>query len=113
MRLGSMHCWSMPHKVIWLVQKAKPSESGSRLRKSRYCRCTKKCTSSIGLKSGGVRGTGCHDGSVSLTLGVLVMLVTPLPSAFITKRSSHAENTWPFDPEVKMIFVPSGDQARS
>src|SRR5256885_1020854 len=51
MRLPSMHCALLPQEVISLIQKARPSASGSLLRKSRYCQRTKVCASSIGLET--------------------------------------------------------------
>src|SRR4030095_6963582 len=52
MRLTSRHPAFAPQDSMLLTQKARPAESGSRLRKSRYCCRTKNVVSSIGLDVG-------------------------------------------------------------
>src|SRR2546429_9995913 len=93
MRLTSRHCALLPQEVISLIQKASPSASGSRLRKSRYCQRTKVCASSIGL------GTGFELGSYS---SALFEALNPLPPAARTLLLSRRVAVWKRRPLLRL-----------
>src|SRR5882762_9796545 len=61
-----MHCWSAPHELIWLVQKARPAASACRFRKSRYCCFTKKSVVVIGFGLGAAPALIVICGAVSV-----------------------------------------------
>src|SRR3989442_12864110 len=93
MRLASMHCVLPPQEVISLIQKARPSASGSRLRKSRYCQRTKVCTSSMGLE------TGFELGSYS---SALFEALNPLPPAASTLPFRSKVAVWKHRPQLRL-----------
>src|SRR5437660_4138651 len=93
MRLPSMHCALLPQEVISLIQKARPSASGSRLRKSRYCQRTKVCASSMGLE------TRFELGSYS---SALFEALNPLPPAASTLPVRRSVAVWKRRPLLRL-----------
>src|SRR6266545_7087697 len=74
-RFVAVQVESVPHELIESTQKASPSVSGNRLRKSRYCWRTKNSVPSIGFEVGAERSS-----SMIVTVALeLLPSETPVP----------------------------------